>query len=90
MKKKIDIMYLSGILNENQYYEASGSDGLKHYMFFSNLKNMRDKIEEILKVDPIMIDKALSDGHDWASDHVSTSRDDIEEVHNWVMSRIKD
>jgi uncharacterized protein YktB (UPF0637 family) len=88
MKNKLDIMYLSGVISENQYHEASGSDGLKHYMFFANLKNIKEKVEEILKADPHLIDQALSDGHDWASDHISTSRDDVEEVHNWVMSRI--
>ena len=65
------------------------SQGIKHYMFFANLKNIKKKVEEILQMDPHVIDKALSDGHDWANDHVATSKDDIEEVHNWVTSRIE-
>jgi len=89
MKNKLDYLYLSGIINENDYHEASDSQGLKHYMFFANLKNIKKKVEEILQMDPHVIDKALSDGHDWANDHVATSKDDIEEVHNWVTSRIE-
>jgi hypothetical protein len=36
-----------------------------------------------------MIDSELGKGHDWASDHITSSRDDIEEVFNWITTRIK-
>ena len=26
-------------------------------------------------------------GHDWANDHISTSKDDVEEVHNFLKSK---
>lgn len=68
---------------------AESDKDLKHYMFFSNLKMIKSKAEEILSMDPKEIDAMLSDGHDWASDHVSTSRDDIEEVYNWIMGEKK-
>lgn len=84
-----ELLYLSGVINENQFHESKDKDGIEHYMFFSNLKTIKDMVEEILKMDHSMIDKSLSDGHDWASDHITSSRDDIEEVHNWVKSRIK-
>jgi hypothetical protein len=84
-----ELLYLSGVINENQFHESKGKDGIKHYMFFSNLKTIKDMVDEILKMDQKMIDKSLDDGHDWASDHITSSRDDIEEVHNWVKSRIK-
>ena len=83
-----ELLYLSGVINENQFHESD--DGKqKHYMFFSNLKVIKDMVEEILAMNHDAIDKALDAGHDWANDHISTSRDDIEEVHNWVKSRIK-
>jgi len=31
----------------------------------------------------------LADGHDWANDHISTSRDDVEEVYNWITGNRK-
>lgn len=62
---------------------------LKHYMFFGNLKVMKNKIEEILSMDAHKIDEMLDDGHDWASDHISSSRDDVEEVYNWIIGTIK-
>jgi hypothetical protein len=51
----------------------------KNYMFFSNLKTIKRLVDELLEMDESKMD-AILDDHDWASDHVSTSKDDIEEV----------
>ena len=56
------------------------------YMFFQNLETIKKEVEEMLSLDPQMVDAILANGHDWASDHISTSKDDIEEVHNFLMS----
>lgn len=63
------------------------SADMKNYMFFSNLKVIKDRIEEILSMDPQQVDAMLEDGHDWAREHLATAKDDIEEVHNWLTSR---
>jgi hypothetical protein len=60
----------------------------KHYMFFSNLKVIRDKADAILAMDPSQVDAMLGDGHDWAADHIATSKDDVEEVYNWLSSSV--
>lgn len=62
--------------------------GIKNYMFFSNLKVMKDKIDHLLSLDPYVIDAMLEDGHDWAREHLATSKDDIEEVYNWITSNL--
>jgi hypothetical protein len=62
----------------------------KHYMFFSSLKAIKEKAEAILAMDPSKVDAMLGDGHDWASDHISTSRDDVEEVYSWLAGEIGD
>lgn len=62
---------------------------LKHYMFFSNLKSIKEKVEAMLAMDPNEVDRMLDDGHDWASDHISSSRDDVEEVYNWIAGEKK-
>ena len=67
--------------------EASENDDLKHYMFFSNLMVIKRKVDELLSMDHHELDAMLDDGHDWASDHIATSKDDIEEVHGWATSR---
>jgi hypothetical protein len=68
---------------------TDSSEDLKHYMFFSNLSAIKEKVEKLLSMDPKEIDAMLDDGHDWASDHISTSRDDVEEVYNWIVGEKK-
>jgi uncharacterized protein YerC len=58
-----------------------------NYMFFQNLKTIRDAVDEMLSLDPMMVDIILSDGHDWANDHIATSKDDVEEVYNFLKSK---
>jgi hypothetical protein len=60
----------------------------KHYMFFSNLKAIKGMAEEMLAMDAAKIDEMLADGHDWAADHVATSKDDVEEVYNWLSGEM--
>ncbi len=78
-------LYLSGLISEAS--EPEGKKEIKNYMFFNSLRSMKDKIDHLLKMDPHEIDSMLSDGHDWANDHVATSRDDIEEVFNWITGK---
>ena len=58
----------------------------QHYMFFQNIASIKHYIEEILKMNPEQIDNLLKNGHDWASDHVATSKDDIQEVAEWLRN----
>jgi hypothetical protein len=59
----------------------------ENYMFFQNLKTIKEAAEEMLAMDPNMVDMILSNGHDWANDHIATSKDDVEEVHNFLKSK---
>lgn len=81
-------LYLSGVISESKYL-AEAKKEITNYMFFSNLEVMKQKIDAILKMDKKSVDKMLSDGHDWASEHISTSKDDVEEVYNWLTSAHK-
>jgi len=67
---------ISKTLNENS----------EKYMFFQNLETIKKEVEEMLSLDPQTVDAIIANGHDWAADHISTSKDDIEEVHNFLMS----
>jgi hypothetical protein len=62
---------------------------LDNYMFFQNLKTIQESIAKILALDPMSVDSKLSDGHDWANDHIATSKDDIEEVCGFLCNNIK-
>ncbi len=56
----------------------------ENYMFFGNLKTIKRLVDEMLEMDESMIDSMLSDGHNWAVDHIATSKDDVEEVFNFL------
>ena len=38
----------------------------------------------MLEMDEAKVDAMLSDGHNWAVDHIATSKDDVEEVFNFL------
>jgi len=54
-----------------------------NYMFFSNLETIKRLVDELLEMDKSEIDTMLNE-HDWASDHITSSKDDIEEVFNFI------
>ena len=59
---------------------------MNHYMFFGNLKTIKNHVDAMLEMSPEEVDALLNDGHDWAADHIATSKDDIEEVSNWLQN----
>ncbi len=77
-----EMLYLAGVLSEE------GRDEIKHYMFFSNLHVIKERVDKLLSMDKKKIDKMLDDGHDWAVEHIATSKDDVEEVYNWISSTV--
>lgn len=54
-----------------------------NYMFFSNLETIKRLVDELLQMDKAEIDAMLNE-HDWASDHITSSKDDIEEVFDFI------
>jgi hypothetical protein len=64
-------------------------DETENYMFFANVSNIKRMCEEILEMDPSMVDSLLSDGHGWATDHIATSKDDVEEVFGFLKSSME-
>lgn len=66
-------------------------DGMQeNYMFFGNLETIKRACEEMLAMDPAKVDKLLQSGHNWAVDHIATSKDDIEEVAGFLKNEIQD
>jgi hypothetical protein len=61
---------------------------LNRYMFFQNLKTIKMMVDELLEMDEKMVDSVLADGHDWANDHITTSKDDIEEVAGFLSNEM--
>jgi hypothetical protein len=55
-----------------------------NYMFFGNLKTIKRLVDEMLEMDEAEVDAMLTNGHNWAVDHIATSKDDVEEVFNFL------
>lgn len=64
-------------------------DNVQHYMFFKNLQTIKDSIDVLMQMNPTEVDMILTNGHDWASDHIASSKDDIQEVTDFLKNEIK-
>jgi hypothetical protein len=60
----------------------------ENYMFFGNLETIHRLTQIMLKMDPLKVDQILKNGHSWAVDHIATSKDDIEEVANFLIGEM--
>ena len=58
----------------------------ENYMFFSNLKQIARQCKMLLEMDEEMIDQILQDGHDWAYDHVSEAKTNMDQVFDFMMN----
>jgi hypothetical protein len=67
-----------------------GGDETLHsnYMFFSNLKQMKRQIEMIMEMDPNMIDNIIQNGHDWADDHISEAKTNMDQVFDFLKNEM--
>ena len=59
------------------------------YMFFSNLEQIHRQTGILLEKDPEMISEILENGHDWAQDHIATSKESIDQVFDFLMNEEK-
>ncbi len=59
------------------------------YMFFSNLEQMRRQCDLLLDLDRGMVESILEDGHDWAQDHISEAKNNMDQVFDFLMNETK-
>ena len=58
----------------------------ENYMFFSNLEQIKRQCELLLSFDKQMIENLLQNGHDWADDHITVAKEDIDQVFDFIMN----
>jgi hypothetical protein len=63
--------------------------GVSNYMFFSNLEQIRRQCDLLLKLDHNMVNGILENGHDWADDHISTAKENMDQVFDFLMNETK-
>jgi hypothetical protein len=90
-QKKLDANKDGKISGEDfKLLQKEGGDGrTENYMFFSNLKQMHRQIELLMEIDPQVIDMILQNGHDWADDHITEAKTNMDQVFDFIMNKIK-
>jgi hypothetical protein len=68
------------IVNEKDYGK------IQNYMFFSNLEQMIRQAQLLLELDPIEVEKILQGGHDWADDHITVAKENLDQVFDFMMN----
>jgi hypothetical protein len=62
---------------------------MKRYMFFSNLEQIRRQADLLLDLDHSQIEDILEKGHDWADDHITVSKENLDQVFDFLMNETK-
>ena len=73
------------VVKENEMTE----EGSNRYMFFSNLQQMKRQCEYLLDFDEEQVEEILNNGHDWAQDHISEAKNNMDQVFDFLMHEIK-
>ena len=58
-------------------------------MFFSNLEQIKRQCDILLEMDESEVEGILSNGHDWAQDHVATAKESLDQVFDFLMNETK-
>jgi hypothetical protein len=62
----------------------------ENYMFFSNLKQMRRQLDIMLnEFDHDMVNDILNNGHDWADDHITEAKVNMDQVFDFFMNELR-
>jgi hypothetical protein len=60
-----------------------------NYMFFGNLEQIKRQCELLLQLDESKVNELLNNGHDWADDHMSTAKENMDQVFDFMMNEFK-
>ncbi len=61
----------------------------ERYMFFSNLEQIHRQTGLLLELNKNTVEGVLDGGHDWAQDHVSTAKESLDQVFDFMMNETK-
>jgi hypothetical protein len=73
--------------NKNVVKEGNKMN-VSNYMFFGNIEQMHRQLGLLLELDPQMVDSILQDGHDWADDHISGAKTNIDQVFDFLKNEM--
>jgi sugar-specific transcriptional regulator TrmB len=61
----------------------------ENYMTFSNLQQMKRQIDMLLELDENVVDQIIQNGHDWADDHISVAKENLDQVFDFMMNETR-
>jgi len=61
-----------------------------NYMFFSNLEQIKRQCEMMMEMEPSMLDDIIQNGHDWADDHISEAKTNIDQVFDFFKNKMSE
>ena len=73
----------------NNFVKKVLSEQKENYMFFSNLMQIKRQCDMLLEMDQDQIDQIIQDGHDWADDHVSEAKTNMDQVFDFFMNEMR-
>ena len=59
------------------------------YMFFQNLQQMKRQCEMLLELNEDEVSSILENGHDWAQDHIAESKNNMDQVFDFIMNEVE-
>lgn len=70
--------------------KEEGEERSSRYMFFSNLEQIHRQAAMLLEMNEDMLEQILNNGHDWAQDHISEAKNNMDQVFDFIMNKIKE
>jgi len=75
-------------VSENMDMPEMGHSENQNYMFFGNIESICKMVEKILEFNQLEVDSLLGEGHDWAEDHISAAKENVQQVHDWLENEL--
>jgi len=63
------------------------NEDVKSYMFFGNLQTVHRLSCELSKYPEEQVNSLLNEGHNWAEDHISVTKELVSHVYNFLMNK---
>jgi dsDNA-specific endonuclease/ATPase MutS2 len=82
-------MKLEEIIKKHLNKVVKENESTENYMFFSNIQQIHRQCEMLMKMNPQELDQIIKDGHDWADDHVSEAKNNMDQVFDFFMNETK-
>jgi hypothetical protein len=87
--KNLDLLIKKVIKETTEDVPSRQEKQSSRYMFFSNLEQMRRQCDLLLDLDRDMVESILENGHDWAQDHISEAKNNMDQVFDFLMNESK-